>query len=344
MHYFKHVIQGLNRSGCQVIVVAREKEVTFELLKAYNIPFFSKGKGKSNLFGKFFYLFYGTLRIISIAKKNKIDLFLSFASPYNALASVFYRKPNITLDDTEHNIFNHQLYVPLSDVILTPESFKKDFGDKHIRFKGTMDSAYLNPTYFEHKDVQFANTSHHDKKIIILRFVSWNATHDINQKGFSVGQIRKLIEKLREMAYIFISSEKPLPEDLHKYNLKIAPEEMHHYLAKADLLIGESGSMATEAAYLGTHSIVLNPAAYDFGVFDWFSKYKVFYIANDYEDVISTATKLLSRDDLKTEAKAEVDKIRNDSISLTDLIIWFIKNYPDSIDIVKNKQEYQITF
>jgi len=47
---------------------------------------------------------------------------------------------------------------------------------------------------------------------------------------------------------------------------------------------------------------------------------------------------------LKTEAKAEVDKIRNDSISLTDLIIWFIKNYPDSIDIVKNKQEYQITF
>ena len=146
------------------------------------------------------------------------------------------------------------------------------------------------------------------------------------------------------MAYIFISSEKPLPEDLHKYNLKIAPEEMHHYLAKADLLIGESGSMATEAAYLGTHSIVLNPAAYDFGVFDWFSKYKVFYIANDYEDVISTATKLLSRDDLKTEAKAEVDKIRNDSISLTDLIIWFIKNYPDSIDIVKNKQEYQITF
>ena len=42
------------------------------------------------------------------------------------------------------------------------------------------------------------------------------------------------------MAYIHFF-RKPLPEDLHKYNLKIAPEEMHHYLAKADLLSGESG-------------------------------------------------------------------------------------------------------
>lgn len=344
VHYFKHVIQGLNRTGCQVIVVARAKEITFELLKAYNIPFFSRGRGKNNLLGKFFYLFYGTLRIIKIAKKNKIDFFISFASPYNALASVFYRKPNITFDDTEHNIFNHRLYVPLSDVILTPESFKKDFGDKHIRFKGTMDSAYLHPAYFKHKDVQFANTSNPDKKTIILRFVSWNATHDINQKGFSVDQIRKLIEKLRGMACIFVSSEKALPDDLHKYNLKIAPEEMHHYLAKADLLIGESGSMATEAAYLGTHSIVLNPAAHDFGVFDWFSKYKVFYIADNYEDVISNATKLLTRDDLKSEAKVEADKIKNDSICLADLIIWFINNYPASTDILKNKPEYQITF
>ena len=325
VHYFKYVIYRLYNSGSNVVVVAREKEITFDLLNAYNISYISRGKGKSNIIGKFFYLFYGAYKIFITARKYKIDCYLSFASPYNALASFFYSRPNITLDDTEHNRFNHKIYVPLSDIIITPLTFKKDFGNKHIRFKGTMDSAYLHPEYFIRKNVQFPVDKSFFDKNVIFRFVSWHATHDIFQTGFSIDQIFLLINKLKNCSNIFISSEKELPAELKRYMLKINPEEMHHYLAKADLLIGESGSMATEAAYLGTHSIVWNSASQELGVFEWFSRYKHFYIAEDFEDVIYTATKLLSKRDLKTEAKAESLNIINDSICLTDFIVSQIK-------------------
>jgi predicted glycosyltransferase len=64
-------------------------------------------------------------------------------------------KPNITFDDTEHNVFNHRIYTSFSDAIFTPEFFKKNFSKNHFRFKGTMDSAYLHPAYFKPRDVEF---------------------------------------------------------------------------------------------------------------------------------------------------------------------------------------------
>lgn len=338
VHYFKYTISKLKNNGNSVIVIAREKEITFDLLNAYSIPFISRGKGKQTLAGKFFYLFYGTYKIFITAWKYKIDCYLSFASPYNALASLFYRKPNITFDDTEHNIFNHRLYTPFSDAIFTPEFFKKSFGKKHFRFQGTMDSAYLHPAYFESKGVIFPERTDKSagKKKIILRIVSWNATHDINQHGFSPDDISRLIDVLSEYADVYVSTETQLPDHLDKYLLKIKPEDMHYYMNRADLFIGESGSMATEAAYLGTHSIVLNSASHEFGVFDWFSAYKTFHIADDFNEVIAISIELLGKDDLKSESKAEADLIIKNSVCLTDFIFWLITHYPESIYKLKD--------
>lgn len=338
VHYFKYTIEKLKDNGYTVIVVAREKEITFDLLKAYNIPYISRGKGKHTLAGKFFYLFYGTWRILQAAYKNKTDCFLSFASPYNALATLFYRKPNITFDDTEHNVFNHRIYIPFSDVILTPEYFKKSFGKNHFRFRGTMDSAYLHPAYFKAKDVEFPERTEKlsGKKKVILRIVSWSASHDINQHGFSSGDISELIEKISVYADVYISSEIPIPDHLSKYSLSIKPEEIHNYMHKADLFIGESGSMATEAAYLGTHSIVFNSASHEFGVFDWFSEYKTFHVADDYNDVLTTSVELLKQDVLKSESKSEAELIIRNSVCLTDFIFWLISNYPGSINKLRD--------
>jgi len=339
VHYFKNSIKEFFKNGNLVIVVARAKEITFDLLKSYDIQFISRGKGKNSILGKFLYLFFGAYKIWKIAKKNKVDCYLSFASPYNALASIFYHKPNITFDDTEHNIFNHCIYVPFSDSILTPESFKKNFGRKHIRFKGTMDSAYLHPTYFISRDVSFPDATDIPKKKVILRIVSWNASHDINHYGFSHAEIHRLIEVLSQYSDIFLSSEGKLPSDLDRFLFKIEPEDMHYYMQKADLFIGESGSMATEAAYLGTDSIVFNSASNEFGVFNWFSKYKNFHIAENFEDVTYSSISLLKRDDLKSEGRNQALAMVKDGICLTDFIVWFVQNYPGSINFLKENPD-----
>lgn len=346
VHYFKKLIELLTNDGNQVVVVARQKEITFDLLNAFEIPFVSRGAGQNSLIGKLFYIAIGAYRVWRIARKQQIDLFLSFASPYNALASFFYRKPNISFDDTEHNVFNHKIYVPLSKSILTPSSFKRNFGVNHIRFEGTMESAYLHPKYFKCENVIFRDSGYgkFKDKNVILRFVSWNASHDINQNGFTNSDIIKLIEALEEYANVFITSEKKLPEELARYAININPSAMHHYMRKADLFIGESGSMATEAAYLGTHSIVLNSAAKEFGVFEWFSKYKTFYIAKDFNDVLTISISLLENVHLSNEGILESQAIQKSGLCLTDFMVWFIENYPDSKKIMKENPDYQYTF
>lgn len=346
VHYFKNTIRQLQVNGHKVIIISREKEITFELLNSYNIPFISRGKGKNNLLGKLYYLFIGSYIIFKVARKNKIDLYLSFASPYAAISSILYRKPNIAFDDTEHNIFNHKIYVALSKTVLTPFSFKKNFGLKQIRFKGTMESAYLHPKHFTIKQIKFSH-SHiriQNKKNVILRFVSWNASHDVNQNGFSNNDIYRLVEAIEPYANIFVTSEKEFPKNLKKYAIRINPADMHHYMRQADLFIGESGSMATEASYLGTHSIVLNSASHNFGVFEWFSKFKTFHIAKDFEDVLETTIHLLNNKNLKVEAKIESTLIQKESINLTEFIVWFIENYPKSIRIIKQNPNYQYKF
>lgn len=346
VHYFKNAINLFIANGHIVTVVAREKEISFDLLKEYGIPYISRGKGKNKVLGKLLYLFTGSFKIWRIAKKNKIDCYLSFASPYNAVSSVFYRKPNISFDDTEHNIFNHKIYVPLSKAVLTPSSFKRDFGVKQIRFEGTMESAYLHSKYFIKKNVDFDISSKRSPKSmnVILRFVSWQASHDINQNGFSNKDIFKLTEALEKHANVFITSEKNLPKELEGYAIRINPADMHHYMQKADLFIGESGSMATEASYLGTHSIVLNSASNEFGVFEWFSKYKTFYIAKDFNDVLSTSIKLIKKENLAEEAILEAQSIKESGICLTDFMVWFVENYPKSAKIMKENPEYQQKF
>jgi predicted glycosyltransferase len=346
VHYFKNIIHYFIAKGQQVIVVAREKEITFDLLEDLNIPYTTRGKGKSSIGGKFTYLFLGTYKIWKIARKEKIDIYLSFASPYNALSSVFYRKPNIAFDDTEHNVFNHKIYVPLSSSVLTPKSFKRDFGAKQIRFEGTMESAYLHPKYFYPKEINFDNSLNASvkSKNVILRFVSWEASHDVNQNGFSNKDIIVLIATIQKYANVFITSEKNLPMELQEYAIRINPADMHHYMQKADLFIGESGSMATEAAYLGTHSIVLNSAAKEFGVFDWFSKFKTFYIAQDFNDVLTSSISLLENEHIGDEGALESKSIQKSGICLTDFMVWFIENYPASKKIMKENPDYQYKF
>jgi predicted glycosyltransferase len=51
---------------------------------------------------------------------------------------------------------------------------------------------------------------------------------------------------------VFITSEGWLDDGLAKYEINVSPEKMHDLLYYADLLIGDSQTMTTEAGVLGT--------------------------------------------------------------------------------------------
>ena len=55
VHYFRNTISYLRERVHELILFARDKDVTLDLLKAYNIDYISKGKGGKGIFDRISY-------------------------------------------------------------------------------------------------------------------------------------------------------------------------------------------------------------------------------------------------------------------------------------------------
>src|SRR5262249_62356916 len=85
----------------------------------------------------------------------------------------------------------------------------------------------------------------------IARFVAWQAFHDRRERGLSAKQKRHLVEVLQRRGRVLISSEGPLTGDLADLAVRGPVEQIHHLIAHARLVVGESATMSSEAAVLG---------------------------------------------------------------------------------------------
>ena len=50
IHYFKNLINILSKKDNQFMIVARDKEITLDLLNIYNYEYISRGSGGNTLF------------------------------------------------------------------------------------------------------------------------------------------------------------------------------------------------------------------------------------------------------------------------------------------------------
>ncbi|OGU68477.1 MAG: hypothetical protein A2W30_00635 [Ignavibacteria bacterium RBG_16_36_9] len=344
VHYFRNFIKIMEGKGHKFFVSARDKEVTQSLLNHYQIEYTSRGKGRTGLIGKLFYLIEADYKLFKSAKKIKPDLSLSFGSAYAAQVSKLLGIPHIAFDDTEHAKLEHLMYVPFTKCILTPDSFKRNFGNKHIRFTGSMDMAYLHPKYYKSNIQYLEELQLKDKTYFLLRFVNWRASHDLGQSGFSAEGKNKLIKFLSQRGELIISSEGNLPDEFRKYLYKGDPFQMHTILQHATMFISESGSMATEAAVLGTPSIMVNSSAKYFGVFEYIGKFGNLFYFDDESQAIEKIENLSRTNNIREISIRNTQEYINRTINLTDFMVWFIENYPKSFDVMKNNPDYQFNF
>lgn len=334
----------MESKGHEILVSARDKEVTHDLLNAYNIKFVTRSSGRSSLFGKLIYILEADFKLFNMARKFKPDIFLSFGSAYAAHVSKLIRAPHIVFDDTEHAKYEHMMYVPFSDCIITPSSFRKNFGVKHVTFNGSMDMAYLHPEYFKDNIKCLDDQKLKPKSYFLLRFVNWDASHDRGHTGFSQQGKSKLIEMLNDYGTVVISSENELPEEFKRYIYKGDPKDIHTLLRHASLLIGESGSMATETAILGTPSIVVNSSVKHLGVFEHISKFGNLFYFDEENSAIQKVQELLGSNDLNITSLHNAEQYIKKSINLTNFMVWFIENYPDSFVSMKKNPNNQNNF
>ena len=146
---------------------------------------------------------------------------------------------------------------------------------------------------------------------------------------------------------MFISSEAELPADLKKFQIKISPEKILDVMYFAQLLYGESATMASECAVMGTPAIFINNASISYTK-EQEEKYSLVYnFSESKEDQIQAlnlAIDLIKTPDIKQIWRVKSKKMIEEQIDLTAFMIWLVTNYPSSIEKLKKEPEFSKTF
>lgn len=342
VHLFKNLAWKMIKNGHDLLFTCRDKEYEIFLLKKYNFNFVSFGKKYYSLFGKIWGLVEFDIKEIITGFKFKPDILISHGSIYAAHAALFLRKPHISLEDTG-NKEQVNLYLPFTSCVLTSDFFEENYYKKQIRYSGYHELAYLHTNYFTPDKTIFSKLNlNQNEKFVILRFVSWGASHDIGHKGLSDNIKLKLVELLSKYFKVFISSEKPLHHTLEKYSINISPDKIHDVLYYASMFIGEGTTMAMEAGILGTPSIYINSLQYS--NINNLAKYGLVKSLKNDELILSEIVKIIRNINSKEEWIKKRNVMLKDKIDVTSFLVWFIENYKDSFYIMKNEPSFQFKF
>lgn len=342
VHLFKNLIWELERQGHQCKITTIAKDVSLYLLDAYKFEYEVVGEGKPTLATKALELLRVESRLYRIACSFRPDLLVGgVGNVYVAHVGKLLRKPSIVFDDTEHAKIDHRLMDPFVNVICTPSCYRGDIGPKQVRYNGYHELAYLHPNRFTPNPAVLTELDLAEgDPFTIVRFVSWQASHDVGQHGIrnKVG----LVKALEEYGRVLITSEGALPPELQPYQIRVSPEKLHDLLYYATLYVGEGGTTASEAAVLGTPSIYVSSLVGTMGNFiELEETYDLLYSFTDGGAALDKAVEILQDPKSKDKWRIKRDRLLTDKIDVTEFMVWFVENYPRSFTEMKEHPEAQ---
>jgi len=261
VHLFRNAIQIWRNRGDEVLITAREKDITTRLLDLYGLNYQLTGRQRIPSSGNFVLgVVESDIAVFRAAKGFNPD-FLIGTSFAVAHVSKLVRGQSMVFgeDDVNTSRLFWFITIPFADYIVTPDTLGEDFGKKHITYPGWHELAYLHPNHFTpNPNVLIEQGMEIDEPFCIVRFVSLRASHDVGERGLSEETKDKLIDIMLEKGRVIISSEEKPPTKYSEFQLRVSPDKLHHLLAFAQLLVSDSQTMTIEAAVLGTPSIRCN--------------------------------------------------------------------------------------
>ncbi|MFP9191286.1 DUF354 domain-containing protein [Natrialbaceae archaeon A-CW1-1] len=330
VHLFKNVINQLQREGHKVLVASREKDLTIDLLDAYELPHQPLWKEGNSLIGHGIELLKYELRLLRLARRFDPDVVVSRLNPAASHVSSVLQCPNVVFDDdSEVAQLVGKLTNPFSDVICTPADFKVNLGSRQYRYDGFHELAYLHRDWFDPDPIVLSEFGIDvDEQYAVLRFVSWGAHHDIGQGGLSRETKRTIVSELTDHGSVYITSEDPLPDEFEQHRLPIPPEHIHQLLYHANLYVGDSQTMATEAAVLGTPSVRSNTFAGGDDMSNFVTleeEYGLLYSTGDEDQALTLVRELASRSGIVEQWKQKRNRLLDDKIDVTQFMLEVIE-------------------
>jgi len=253
-HLFKNVIKSLKENH-ELIILATKKDILEELLQNKGIDYINvlpEGR-RNNKVSIAFGLLKQDFRLHKICIKYSPDILVGTSTEITHIGRLL-KIPSLFLNEDDIDVIPliGKFAYPFAQHILTPNICRVGkYESKKIGYESYHELAYLHPNHFTPDRLIV-------EKYFILRLAQLKAHHDDNINGINSHIVIKLLDLLKTYGNVYITSERELEPELEPYRIDINPIDMHHMLSFAEIFIGDSQTMAAEAAVLGVPFIRFN--------------------------------------------------------------------------------------
>ena len=332
-HLFKNTIAQLREHGHVVEILIKKKDILEDLLRNKGWEYTNinpKGRGDSKL-AIAFSLLKRDWEFYKIAKKFKPDLMVGTSAEITHIGKIL-SIPSIVVNEDDANVVPlfAKLAYPFATAVLAPRCC--DCGkwkNKQISYESYHELAYLHPNHFT-PDITIVRKYIQEEKYFILRFAKLNAHHDAGRSGINLLIAKKIIDLLSPHGRIYITSERELEKELEPYRIAINPLDIHHAMAFAEMYIGDSQTMAAEAAVLGTPAIRFNDFVGEIGYLEELEHtFGLTYgiRTNDTEKLYKIISDLLMTDDFKNKFQEKRKIMLSQKIDLATYMTKLFEEY-----------------
>jgi predicted glycosyltransferase len=345
VHLFRHLIAELREQGIPPLVTVKDLPSATQLLDNFGIPYTCIGSKSDSLRGKIAKQVLFDKILYRLVKRHRIDLAVG-TSMTIAHVSRLTKMKSIVLDDDDGAV--QPLFVkfahPFADVLMSPDVLAAERGKPgHVVYPGYHELAYLHPKRFTpDPEVPKKAGIREGESYFVMRFNAFKAHHDRGVHGLSFEQKMELIRLLEPHGKIFITTEGEIVPQLKKYQLTVPPEEAHSLLHYASMFVGDSQTMTSEAAVLGTPALKCNSLAGRLSVANQLEDIYNMSFAfqpDDYPLMKTKVKELLAMADAKKEWALRKEAMLRDKIDVTAFISWFVRNFPRSLEEYRTDSE-----
>lgn len=328
-HFFHHAILRWRSAGHEVTITSRDKDLTFTLLDEFGFRHTPIGRARGGVMGLGIELIQRAWGLSRVIRQCRPDVATAVAGTFVVYGCLPHRVPPVVFYDTEHARLSNAITYPLANAVVTPRAYQGSVGKKQVRYNGYQELAYTHPTIFTPDPaVLQIEELEPGEPFSIVRLVNWGASHDVGDYG--VKNLREVIDALAPYGRVILSSEKRLPPDLQALTLRGPRQHMLHLQAFAQLFFGESATMASECAMLGTPAIFLSTSRRGY-IDEQQTRYDMVYSFNDpltgQEKALNKARELLENANTPAIWQAKREHMLAELIDVTAFITQTVLDY-----------------
>jgi predicted glycosyltransferase len=252
------------RDVANVKWLLRDKDCTLALADALELPYTVLSRAARGLVGNALELAANTWRTWRFSRRHHVHLWVTKYGAAN-LGGLLAGCGSISFNDDDADVVPLVAWTsyPFARcVLVTSVTRMGRFERRAIRYAGYHELFYLHPRRFTpdpaiRGELGLAG----EEPYALMRLSSLQAHHDVGETGVQRHLVRSVIQLAAAQnppIHVFISSEKPIDREFEPFRFPIAPVRMHHALAGAEFIVGDSQTMTAEAAVLGTPAFRLS--------------------------------------------------------------------------------------